>query len=484
MLLAHSAKAKAKLGWAPKVGLEEMFREMVDADLARLSTNAIELKTPCTSRGRQEEESGTMSNEHGLILPVIICGGAGTRLWPASRESMPKQFIPLLGEHSTFQAAAKRVGDPRSFASRLSSPIWIHASSLRNNWPRSGLPPTSFWSPYGAIPQPPSRSRPSAPRRSIPTRSSSSWRPITSSATTKASPKLAGSPRRGPARGQIMTFGIAPTFPATSYGYIAKGAALAKDAGYKVERFVEKPDASSAAKYIGQGYLWNGGYFLFAPQVMHAELSRFAPEILEAATSALAAARIDLDFIRLDKAAFERAPKTSIDYAVIEKTELAGVLPVSFSWSDVGSWDAVWNMAKGDASGNVTRGNVEVIGTQNSLVHSDELLTTVVGLDDVVVVTTPDAVLVSSRKSAESVKDLVLQLRATNHPEADEHVRVHRPWGWYQRLDVGSRFRVKRIMVKPGQAAFAAEAFSPRRALGGRAWRRRSDGERECAPAA
>jgi mannose-1-phosphate guanylyltransferase / mannose-6-phosphate isomerase len=392
-----------------------------------------------------------MSNEHGLILPVIMCGGSGTRLWPASRESMPKQFIPLLGEYSTFQAAAKRVGDPTIFRKPLVIANLDSRFIVAEQLAEIGVAADIVLEPIR---------RDSAAAVAVATVRAAQEHPdaivlimaadhvIGDHESFAEACRIAA---QGATQGQIMTFGIAPTFPATSYGYIAKGAALAKDAGYKVERFVEKPDASSAAKYIGQGYLWNGGYFLFAPQIMHAELSRFAPEILEAATSALAAARIDLDFIRLDKAAFEKAPKTSIDYAVIEKTELAGVFPVSFSWSDVGSWDAVWNMAKGDISGNVTRGNVEVIGTQNSLVHSDDLLTTVVGLDDVIVVTTHDAVLVCSRRSAESVKDLVLQLRAKNHPEADEHVRVHRPWGWYQRLDVGSRFRVKRIMVKPGR---------------------------------
>ena len=392
-----------------------------------------------------------MSNEHGNILPVIMCGGSGTRLWPASRESLPKQFIPLLGEQSTFQAAAQRVSDPATFRKPLVIANLDSRFIVAEQLAEIGVEADIVLEPIR---------RDSAAAVAVATVRAAHEHPD-AVVLIMAADHVIGDPdnftnacrvaARSAALGHIMTFGIAPTFPATSYGYIAKGVPLDKEGGFKVERFIEKPDANAAAKYIGQGYLWNGGYFLFAPQVMHAELNRFAPDILEAATSALAGASIDLDFIKLDKAAFERSPKTSIDYAVIEKTQLAGVLPVSFSWSDVGSWDAVWNVAEGDARGNVTRGNVEVVGTQNSLVHSDHLLTTVVGLDDVVVVTTPDAVLVSARRSAESVKDLVSQLRAKNHPEADEHVRVHRPWGWYQRLDVGSRFRVKRIMVKPGR---------------------------------
>ena len=287
-----------------------------------------------------------MSNEHGLILPVIMCGGSGTRLWPASRESMPKQFIPLLGDHSTFQAAAQ--ARRRSFdlpqAARHRQ-FGIPASSSPSNWRRSGLPPTSFWSRCR---------RDSAAAVAVATVRAAHEHPdaivLIMAADhvigdPKASRKPVGSPRGRRLDGHIMTFGIAPTSRRPAMATSPRGPRSTRREAIKVERFIEKPDANAAAKYIGQGYLWNGGYFLFAPQVMHAELGRFAPEILEAATSALAAASIDLDFIRLDKAAFERSPKTSIDYAVIEKTQLAGVLPVSFSWSDVGSWDAVWNVA-------------------------------------------------------------------------------------------------------------------------------------------
>ena len=180
------------------------------------------------------------------------------------------------------------------------------------------------------------------------------------------------------------------------------------------------------------------------------ELKTHAPEVLDAAQAALSNASIDLDFIRLDPGAFEEAPKTSIDYAVMERTDKAGVLPVTFLWSDIGSWDAIWEASERDQSGNCLRGKVEVINTRNSVVMSENTLTAVVGLDDVVVVSTPDAVLVSSRKKSDAVKDLVASLRQKKMPEADEHLRMYRPWGWYQRIDLGSRFQVKRIMVKPG----------------------------------
>ena len=419
-----------------------------------------------------------MSNEHGLILPVIMCGGSGTRLWPASRESLPKQFIPLFGERSTFQAAAQRVADPSIFLKPLVIANLDSRFIVAEQLSEIGMAADIILEPIR---------RDSAAAVAVAAVRAAHEHPD-AVVLIMAADHVIGDPEsftqacriaaRSAARGHIMTFGIAPSFPATSYGYIAKGPPLEKEGGFKVERFVEKPDANTAAKYIGQGYLWNGGYFLFMPQVMHAELGRFAPDILEAATSALEGASVDLDFICLDKAAFERSPKTSIDYAVIEKTQLAGVLPVSFSWSDVGSWDAVWNVADGDESGNVMRGNVEVIGTQNSLVHSDHLLTTVVGLDDVVVVTTPDAVLVSRAKSAEGEGSRVAFAR--QEPAGGGRARARAP-------ALGLVSTARHRLAFSGQAhhgqawapALAAEAFSPRRALGGGARRSRSDGGRK-----
>jgi mannose-1-phosphate guanylyltransferase/mannose-6-phosphate isomerase len=251
-------------------------------------------------------------------------------------------------------------------------------------------------------------------------------------------------------RGHIMTLGVVPQYPATSYGYIKPGGEINGTNAHQVERFVEKPNVETAQGYIGQGFLWNSGNFLFRADVMIEELEKFQPAILAAARDALERATVDLDFIRLNEDAFRQAPKTSIDYAVMERTDRAGVLPVSFSWSDIGSWGALWDASPRDEAGNVLRGNVEVVEARNSLVHSDDILTTVVGLDDVVVVAKPDAVLVTSRSRSELVKDLVVSMRAKQRPEASEHIRMYRPWGWYQRIDRGSRFQVKRIMVQPG----------------------------------
>ncbi|KLK92179.1 mannose-1-phosphate guanyltransferase, partial [Microvirga vignae] len=236
----------------------------------------------------------------------------------------------------------------------------------------------------------------------------------------------------------------------TSYGYIKPGACIQGTDAFHIERFAEKPDAETATTYINDGYLWNSGYFAFRPEVMLAELETYEPDIVEAARAALVRAMTDLDFVRLNREAFQQAPKTSIDYAVMERTSKSGVLPAEFAWSDVGTWDLLWQASDKDVDGNVLRGRVEILEARNSIVHSEGMLTAVIGLDDVVVITHQDAVLVASREKSEQVKDLVALLRTKNQPEADEHIRMYRPWGWYQRIDLGLRFQVKRIYVKPG----------------------------------
>jgi mannose-1-phosphate guanylyltransferase/mannose-6-phosphate isomerase len=255
----------------------------------------------------------------------------------------------------------------------------------------------------------------------------------------------------GARQGFIMTLGVNPTTPATGYGYIHPGAPIPGTGSCRVEKFVEKPDAATAADYIERGFLWNSGNFMFRADVMAAELKRHVPDVFSAAKGAVDGAKTDLDFLRLDADSFAAAPKTSIDYAVMERTDRAGVLPVSFSWSDIGTWAAIWDASSRDIGGNALKGKVEVVETTNSLVHSDAMLTTVVGLDDVVVVATPDAVLVTSRHRSDEVKDLVSKMKAGKRGEVEEHLRMYRPWGSYQRIDAGSRFQVKRITVKPGQ---------------------------------
>jgi mannose-1-phosphate guanylyltransferase/mannose-6-phosphate isomerase len=252
------------------------------------------------------------------------------------------------------------------------------------------------------------------------------------------------------ATGLIMTLGIVPSRPSTAYGYIEPGASLDAARASRLVRFVEKPDLAKAEGYIEQGYLWNSGNFVFSVATMLEELAGFAPDVLDGARRAVEAAKLDLDFVRLDAAGFSTATKISIDYAVMEKTRRAGVLAVSFDWSDIGDWDSIHEISKKDADGNVLVGQVEVIDSKNVLVRSEDVLTAVIGLDDIVVVTSRDAVLVTSKAAAGRVKTMVEQLKSRGRREASEHLRMYRPWGWYQRIDIGDRFQVKRINVKPG----------------------------------
>lgn len=252
-------------------------------------------------------------------------------------------------------------------------------------------------------------------------------------------------------QGRIVTFGVVPDAPSTAYGYLRPGPPIL-DGGVRVlEAFAEKPDAERAQSYIDEGYLWNSGNFLFRADVMRRELARFQPEVLSAAENAVASARSDLDFIRLGETEFAAAPRISIDYAVMEKTDCSAVLPVDLGWSDLGGWNAIWAHADRDADGNATSGPCEVLDVKNSLVSSDaSILTTVIGLEDVAVITTVDAVLVAPRTVGSQIKSLLEQLQAKKRPEAAEHRRVYRPWGYYEGMNFGERHLVKRIVVNPG----------------------------------
>ena len=385
-----------------------------------------------------------------LITPLIMAGGAGTRLWPLSRDSMPKQFIALLDDGlSTFQATLLRVkGD--GFA----DPIVVTNNEFRfvvaEQMRAVGV--------AGDIVLEPER-RDSAPAIAIGallvSQNDEKGLCLALAADhvipdVEAFRRDCGRAASLAADGPIMTFGIVPTEPATGYGYIEPGKPLKSEGANTVARFVEKPDAETALGYVEQGFLWNSGNFIFSAERMLAELEAFVPEVLSGATRALAAATKDLDFLRLDPKGFAEATKVSIDYAVMEKTRHAGVLRASFGWSDVGSWDSLQAIRPQDEGGNVLEGPVVAIGTRNSLIRSDEILTAVIGLDDAVVVTTRDAVLVTTKARAAEVKGLVERLKKEGRREATEHLRMYRPWGWYQRIDLGGRFQVKRINVKPG----------------------------------
>jgi mannose-1-phosphate guanylyltransferase/mannose-6-phosphate isomerase len=385
-----------------------------------------------------------------LIIPTIMCGGAGTRLWPASRESLPKHLLPMFGGLSTLQRTVTRfAGDP-SFG----RPVIITGVDSRF---LVGEQLAAIGVEADIILEPSRQDSAAAVATGalhVSKRDSQTLclmlaadHMIRDAAGFRAAAREAG---LAASLGYIMTLGVKPTQPATGYGYLASGAAIPDTQSFLLKQFREKPDAATAAAYIADGYLWNSGNFLFQPSVMLAELERYAPAILSAATTAYEKATRDADFIRLDAETFRTAPKTSIDFAVMEKTTRAGVTPYASDWSDIGTWDALWEASPQDGAANVISGDVAALGVSRSLIQSEGMLTTVVGLDDVVVVATKDAVLVSSRARSADVKDLVAQLRKDGRKEADEHNRMYRPWGWYQRIDIGPGFQVKRIHVVPG----------------------------------
>jgi mannose-1-phosphate guanylyltransferase/mannose-6-phosphate isomerase len=382
------------------------------------------------------------------IIPVIMCGGAGTRLWPVSRETMPKQFVSLVGPGSTFRQALARISDPDLFE----RPIVITNSEFRfvvaEQLRARGIAADIVLEPMR---------RDSGPAIAV-CAVLAAERDREALVLVLAADHVVRKPdqfreacRRAAAAaaaGKIVTFGIEPTHPATQYGYIRPGKKLNGASVHVVEAFVEKPDAATAAGYVADRYLWNSGNFLFHATTMLGEIERFEPAMAEAAKAAVKGLTRDLDFLRLAAKPFGQAPKKSIDYAVMERTELAAVVPADLGWSDIGNWSTVWDVLDHDQAGNATDGSVVMLDSRNSLVRSEEsMLTTVVGLDDVIVVSTADAVLVSSRAKAEQVKTLVEQLKTNKHRAVVEHRRVYRPWGYYQDVDVAPRYRVKRIVV-------------------------------------
>jgi len=393
------------------------------------------------------DEMRAMSSR--LLIPVIMCGGAGTRLWPVSRESMPKQFVPLVEARSTFQQVLGRIRD----ATMFERPIVITNSDFRF----IAAEQMRACAVEGDIVLEPTR-RDSAMAVGVAAALAAARDPAASVIVlaadhvvrdSEAFGRACGEALSAAAGGRIVTFGVPPTFPATNYGYIRPGAKLDGGSAFAVDAFVEKPDAVTAGCYIADRYLWNSGNFVFRADVMLSEIARYEPDIAEAAKAAVGGMTKDLDFLRLPAEAFGQAPKKSIDYAVMERTERAAVVPLDCGWSDIGSWGAVWDALAHDADGNAATGSAVFLDSRNNLAHSEATLTAVVGVDDLVVVATPDAVLVTSRDKAEQVKDLVEELKAQGREQAVTHVRVYRPWGYYQGVDAGPRYQVKRIVVKP-----------------------------------
>jgi mannose-1-phosphate guanylyltransferase / mannose-6-phosphate isomerase len=383
------------------------------------------------------------------ILPVIMCGGAGTRVWPESRETMPRQFIALIGVRSTFQDTIARVTGPM-----YEAPIVItnhdYRFRVKEQLDEIGATATIVTEPVR---------RDSGPAVAVAATLAAERGPETVVAlfaadhvVTKldAFQEACAKAAEAALRGYIVTLGVKPTEPAVGYGYIRPGAEVA-DGAFSVDAFVEKPDRETAERYVKSGYFWNSGNFFFRADTMLEELQSFEPEMAAAAAASVAGAAHDLDFFAIELASFGAAPKKSIDYAVMERTKRAAVVPADIGWSDVGNWDAVWKLTDRDENGNSFHGEDGVaIESSNVHVRSNGILTAVVGVKDVIVVTTQDAVLVLGRDQGDKVKEVVETLKARKRREAVEHKRMYRPWGYYQSIDDGPRYQVKRIVVTPG----------------------------------
>jgi mannose-1-phosphate guanylyltransferase / mannose-6-phosphate isomerase len=382
------------------------------------------------------------------LQPVLLSGGSGTRLWPLSREAYPKQFLPLVGEDTMLQATWSRVA-PLAGVAPIVVANEAHRFLVAEQLRVVGAPvPRIVLEPVG--------------RNTAPAIAVAALQALADGAdplllvlpsdhvvgNVDAFRAAVGVASVAAEAGKLVTFGIVPTAPETGFGYIE---AAAGDGDVRpVKRFVEKPDAQTAQRYIAEGgYYWNSGMFLFRASVVLAELERFRPDIVAACRASFDKAKRDGDFVRLDEAAFAACPSDSIDYAVMERTDAAMVLPVDIGWNDVGSWSALWDVTERDADGNAHHGDVIAVDSRNSYAYARRLVA-LVGVDDLVVVETDDAVLVAHKGRVQQVKDIVAKLKAAQRTQVALHREVHRPWGSYDSVDVGDGFQVKRIKVKPG----------------------------------
>ncbi len=387
------------------------------------------------------------------LQPVILSGGSGTRLWPVSRESFPKQLWPLMSERTMIQETALRASGA-GFAPPIVVCNQEHRFLIAEQLRAAGITGARIvLEPVG---------RNSAPAIAAAALLAAEDDPGTvlwmmpadhAIADVAALRRHLGAAAEAARTQRIVLFGMRPTTPETGYGYIEAGAPLAIGASVRdVARFIEKPDAATAADLAGSGrHLWNSGMFVFTAQTLLDELAAHAPEVLEGVRRAMAGRSADLDFIRLDPAAFRATPAISLDHAVAERTTRAAVIPADIGWADVGSWNALWELAPKDARGNATVGDTMLENAENCYVRSDGRLVAVVGLKDAVVVVTEDAVLAMHRDHAQEVKTLVERMKQSDRPEAVAHNRDYRPWGYYEVLTRGDRFQVKRLVVKPGQ---------------------------------
>jgi mannose-1-phosphate guanylyltransferase / mannose-6-phosphate isomerase len=385
-----------------------------------------------------------------VLIPVILSGGAGTRLWPLSREMYPKQLLALTGKHTMLQDTALRLGG----IAGAEAPIVVCNEAHRFTVAEQiralgGKASAILLEPAG---------RNTAPAVALAALQAQVIHPdatlvvapadhvIRDARNFQAAAEVAA---RLAQDGKLITFGIVAHAPETGYGYIRRGDG--DGPAYPVAQFIEKPPLDVAAQFVASGdYYWNSGMFVFKAARYLAELEAFAPDILQASRAAFRAAATDLDFIRIDKTEFEKCRSESIDYAVMEKTRDAVVLPLDAGWSDVGSWSSLFDALPADEDGNVLQGDVLVHDTQDCYVHSTSRLVAAVGMDDHIIVETKDAILVAPKDRVQDVKELVAKIKKSGRSESSLHREVFRPWGSYDSIDSGERFQVKRLTVKPG----------------------------------
>ena len=386
------------------------------------------------------------------IYPVILSGGAGSRLWPMSREFLPKPLLPLVGERTLLQDTALRL----SGLEGVSAPLFVcneeHRFMLAEQVREVGQEPA------GIILEPEGRN--TAPALTLAALYLAEDSPEALMVVMPADhviperdafQRLVAQGATLASGGELVTFGIVPRHPETGYGYIRRGDPIDGTPAARVARFVEKPDRATAESYLASGdYYWNSGIFVMRADRWLEEIGRYRPDILAACEQAVAGGRRDADFCRVDQDAFKASPSDSIDYAVMEKTDRAAVLPLDTGWSDVGAWSALWDIAERDETGNLLRGDVLTHDVRDSLIVAQSRCVAAIGLEEAIVVETPDAVLVTRRDRAQDVKAIVERLKRDDRDEYRVHSRVYRPWGDYEGIDIGSRYQVKRLTVKPG----------------------------------
>tara|TARA_R110002012_G_scaffold321356_4_gene548822 strand:+ start:68 stop:1474 length:1407 start_codon:yes stop_codon:yes gene_type:complete len=384
------------------------------------------------------------------MKPVVLAGGSGSRLWPKSRAALPKQFLSLTSENTMLQDTVARLkgietespificNDAHRFlvAEQLRQKHVVHGGILLEPVGRNTAPAIALAALHATLNGEDPTLLVLAADHLI------SDKPAFHAAILKAS-VLAD-------QGKLVTFGIVPTSPHTGYGYIKAGEKLTE--GFEVEQFVEKPDLETAKGYVSSGnYLWNSGMFMFKASRYLDELEKYSPEILSVCKEAIETESPDLDFIRVDADIFSKCKDDSIDYAVMESTDSAAMVSLDAGWSDVGSWTSLWETSSKDDNGNVAIGDTILENTNNSYINAEQRLVSVIGLDDVIVVETKDAVMVAHKNDSQSIKSVVNKLKAEKRPEFQFHREVFRPWGSYDSIDNGGRFQVKRISVKPGE---------------------------------